>query len=479
MSDEQEKLASTVAQAIVRDIVDRAMPTGAVVGGERELVERYGVSRAVLREAIRLVEHQRLARMRRGPGGGLVVETPTVASAGVATALYLMYRGATRNDVAEAAAVLDGLAAELAASATSTSSIARLRERVDEERSLTQASAADHWSLHRIVSETCGNPLLEFLVELLRGIAGAGESTKRAAAGAPSTWAPAHRSIVNAIVAGDARRARGAMTKHAKTFTELPGAAATSRASKLRSNSVRAQALPVRMAPGDSAISRKRAEGLAEELYRSIVRRGWPLGESLGSEAELMATHSVSRGVLREAIRVLEYHNVAAMRRGPAGGLTIDRPTLRAADNAMAASLRDRGVQAAHHHVVLGELTRAALAPVAGRLSGEALTGLRYLVAAARFDVDDARRRAADAEFFPAVAALGPNPVYPTLARLVAGPSTPLAHAGAAAGARFSDEQHALRSVLVDDLASGVKRRVVRSLDAALAPYAVMAGRAG
>ena len=72
------KLAGRAAEQIVNDVVELGWPVGEVLGSETELLERYGVSRAVLREAIRLIEHQRVARMRRGTGGGLVIDEPDV-----------------------------------------------------------------------------------------------------------------------------------------------------------------------------------------------------------------------------------------------------------------------------------------------------------------------------------------------------------------------------------------------------------------
>jgi DNA-binding FadR family transcriptional regulator len=51
------------------------------------------VSRAVLREALRLVQHHQVARMRRGPGGGLFVTAPDAAPATRAMVIYLDYVG--------------------------------------------------------------------------------------------------------------------------------------------------------------------------------------------------------------------------------------------------------------------------------------------------------------------------------------------------------------------------------------------------
>ena len=64
------KLARRAADRIISEVVARGWPVGEVLGSEVELLERYGLSRAVFREAVRIVEHLQVARMRRGPGGG-------------------------------------------------------------------------------------------------------------------------------------------------------------------------------------------------------------------------------------------------------------------------------------------------------------------------------------------------------------------------------------------------------------------------
>ena len=67
-ADSNAKRAAKVADLIVEDVMALGWPVGEVLGSEAELLERYHVSRAVFREAVRLVEHQQVARTRRGPG---------------------------------------------------------------------------------------------------------------------------------------------------------------------------------------------------------------------------------------------------------------------------------------------------------------------------------------------------------------------------------------------------------------------------
>jgi len=60
--------AERVAAAIEADVLRAGWPVGLVLGSEEQLAARYGVGRAVIREAIRLAEHRQVARMRRRPG---------------------------------------------------------------------------------------------------------------------------------------------------------------------------------------------------------------------------------------------------------------------------------------------------------------------------------------------------------------------------------------------------------------------------
>lgn len=71
------------------------------------------------------------------------------------------------------------------------------------------------------------------------------------------------------------------------------------------------------------ARSKKLSEIVAAQLMEEIRTRGWPVGESLGTEAELMARFKVSRATIAEAVRQVERYGAAIMRRGAGGGLLI------------------------------------------------------------------------------------------------------------------------------------------------------------
>src|SRR3954451_7155612 len=95
------KLASLVAQRIEEEVAARGWPVGTVLGSESDLLEQFGVSRAVLRGAVRLVEHTGAARMRRGPGGGLVVTEPSRQAVVAAMGVWFSYVGVRIGEMLE------------------------------------------------------------------------------------------------------------------------------------------------------------------------------------------------------------------------------------------------------------------------------------------------------------------------------------------------------------------------------------------
>src|ERR1700751_3485434 len=110
----------------------------------------------------------------------------------------------------------------------------------------------------------------------------------------------------------------------------------------------------------------KLASTIAREVEADIVRRGWPIGESLGSEQALQQRFGVSRSVLREAVPPVERHQAAQMRRGPNGGLLICRPDAGPATRAVVIYLEYLGT-------TLGDLlnARLVLEPLAASLAAE------------------------------------------------------------------------------------------------------------
>lgn len=357
-SRETRKLAAQVAARIEADIQALGWPVGRVLGSESELRERYGVSRAVFREAIRLVEHHEVATMRRGPSGGLVVKVPDSRPLTTAMVIYLEHMGATVADILSARLLLEPLAARLAAERTGEEGVATLRSALEEE-SLRETYGL-HDLLHSTVGRLSGNAALrlfiDVLAELTRHYAQVPPPVAQAEAEAVNAQSErAHRAIANAIIGGDTGKAEQRTIRHLEAMQQWLMSAVQQPITR---------ETPARPLP---AGRQKLAETVAHQMITNIAASGAGVGDLVGSEADLLERYDVSRAVLREAVRLLEYHSVARMRRGPGGGLVITAPDAAASIDAVAIYLGYERVRVDELRVVREVLEIGCLEIVAAR----------------------------------------------------------------------------------------------------------------
>jgi DNA-binding FadR family transcriptional regulator len=164
----QEKGAEAVARVITQSIVADGLEPGDLVGTEPELVERMGVSRAILREAVRLMEHHHIARMRRGPGGGLFVMPPSNAAVTETVAIYLARRGMKLSELAELRTGIEVAIADLAAARVDAEGKSRIDAALSREAQATDAERAEAiHDLHAAVASAAHNRALELMALVL------------------------------------------------------------------------------------------------------------------------------------------------------------------------------------------------------------------------------------------------------------------------------------------------------------------------
>jgi DNA-binding FadR family transcriptional regulator len=123
-STRPRKNAFAAAWQLENDIFYEGATAGTVFADQSALIDRYGFSRATLREAVRLLEDRQIARMRRGPGGGLVIMPISGDSVAAAVADYLRDIGVTAQQVQQARAALDIVTAYRQSVAEGTAALA-------------------------------------------------------------------------------------------------------------------------------------------------------------------------------------------------------------------------------------------------------------------------------------------------------------------------------------------------------------------
>lgn len=149
-------------------IIALGWPVGLGLGAESELMKTYKVSRAVLRQAIRLLERDSIARVQRGAGGGLVVACPDLQATIRAIKVYLEYAGISRQDILTTRRILELAAIEMVVARLDSQGEQRLREQIADEATLDGHAGADELQrFHFLLGELAGDVALRLFMAVV------------------------------------------------------------------------------------------------------------------------------------------------------------------------------------------------------------------------------------------------------------------------------------------------------------------------
>lgn len=121
------RASELVAEKLRNLIIEGKVETGSYFPPEKELVIQLGVSRATLREALRMLETEGLISTKTGPKGGIVVQRPGTASLTRSLDLLLQLESTPFSHLLEARRLLEPVCANLAAERITAEEIEHLR----------------------------------------------------------------------------------------------------------------------------------------------------------------------------------------------------------------------------------------------------------------------------------------------------------------------------------------------------------------
>jgi len=220
-----------VLARIEADLAAERLGVGGRLPGERVLAERYGVSRASVREAIRVLEAMGLIRTATGsgPDAGAILIADPVAPIAAALHWHLTSRHLPVGDLVGTRVLIESWSARTAAHAGKPDQLARARallDQMDAVQTPTEFLALDA-EFHVCLARAAGNAVVAAIMGALRsGI----QAYVTDAVDRLSDW-PAmavglrtqHRRILALIEAGDAERAAAEVTAHIAGFYAATG----------------------------------------------------------------------------------------------------------------------------------------------------------------------------------------------------------------------------------------------------------------
>jgi DNA-binding FadR family transcriptional regulator len=178
------------------------------------MVEKYGVARATIREALRFLELQGALRIKAGPGGGPVVSVPGAGHLASVLSLHLQFTDASFSSVVDARRSIYPLLAFEAVGNATREDIAALQESVARMHAFVRDSELFREEARRfmtLVATASGNRVLAILVDALHRMSeGAGadwdEKSRRSAL-------RSYETFIKTIESGEPEEARAVMEK--------------------------------------------------------------------------------------------------------------------------------------------------------------------------------------------------------------------------------------------------------------------------
>ncbi len=211
-------LSDRLAEQLTEAIVSRKIPAGSRLPSERELGDKFKVSRTVVREAVRSLAARGLVRVTSGRG----VEVSDSTSETVAQSMRLLVRGHENLDygkVGEVRTAVEVQTAGLAAQRATAADVAQLEQLCDDhERHLhagnMDAAGEADFQFHRELTRAAGNELLLIMLDSISDVLREVRHQSAALPHASEDGLKAHRKILKAVRAGKPEAARAAMSEH-------------------------------------------------------------------------------------------------------------------------------------------------------------------------------------------------------------------------------------------------------------------------
>lgn len=218
LRDSRVGLAERVARILLGRIEQAEFAPGTRLPTEAELAQHYGVSRAVIREAVSRLKSEGLLESRQG--SGVFVR----AAAGARPLRIDMPRQDSRRaviQIVELRRAIEAEAAALAAANRTTTQLTAMRAALTDIEAAVARGAdgvEEDVLFHRRIAEAAGNPyylsVLEFLGQFLRNATRVTRANEARRADFARQVRTEHRAVLKAIEAQDPAAARQAAAVH-------------------------------------------------------------------------------------------------------------------------------------------------------------------------------------------------------------------------------------------------------------------------
>lgn len=161
------KISDQIIDQIRDAILSGKLKPGNRLASEKELADQFGVSKATMREAMRVLEVLGLIEIRKGLGGGIFI-----AEVGMRTTIhsiinFLHFQRVSIKEITMLRYLIEPTVAQIAASKITDQDIKNLKKIVGENPSGSADEISKEIGFHRYLARIAENPLLILIVDFV------------------------------------------------------------------------------------------------------------------------------------------------------------------------------------------------------------------------------------------------------------------------------------------------------------------------
>ncbi len=216
------RLYEEVAAQIRKMISEGQLKPGDKLPAERELVQRFQVSRNSIRDAIRTLETMGLVRSRQGEG--TTVRDMSADSLTVPLSSVLLRQRGMVEELLDARAMIEPPIAARAALHATPEQIEQLEDVLERQRAKMkrgESTLEEDTEFHYAVAVAAQNSVVKKMVDLLITLLHDSRERSLDIAGRKERSYAGHRLILRAIKRHDAEAAESAMRRHVRSIQSL------------------------------------------------------------------------------------------------------------------------------------------------------------------------------------------------------------------------------------------------------------------
>lgn len=170
----QSRLYQDVVEQIQGAILAGRLKAGDRLPSQREMVDMFEISRATLREALRVLEQKGLIDIKLGTSGGAIVKEINTAPVSESLALLIRHQKVSLDEIIEFRKGVEGNVAELAAIRATEKDLSQIRQLLDVSKkqmkkglAFQDAFEASDRRIHKYIAQIAGNTIYRTVIRMI------------------------------------------------------------------------------------------------------------------------------------------------------------------------------------------------------------------------------------------------------------------------------------------------------------------------